>query len=186
MNPLLHLITRLTTFVLVTIVSYSVLPTNAVTLRDGKTYFIKPPRLRSSTTTQNGSYIWGASYYFTVEIPEKADEPLAKLVIQQQGGLGTPEFNIKDMEVFEGTQKNQGKRLVFQSIDLKENPISITMIFDPPIPPGKTITLHLYPVRNPQVGGIYLYGMTAYPPGEQPHGQFLGFGRIRILDRNRD
>jgi Protein of unknown function (DUF2808) len=166
--------------------SLSIVSATAVTLRDGITYFEKPPRLTSSTTTRNGSYIWGASYYFTVEIPKKSGEPLAKLVIEQQGGSGKPEFNVKDTEVFEGTQKKRGDRLTFKSIDIQDNPVSITAIFDPPIPPGKTITLRLYPVRNPQIGGIYLYGVTAFPAGEKPHGQFLGFGRIRILDRSRD
>jgi hypothetical protein len=168
------------------ITSLSILAASAVTLRDGKTYFSKPPRLTSSTTTQDGSYIWGASYYFTVEIPEKAGEPLAKLVIAQETGQGQPQFNAKEAEIFEGTRKKQGDRLKFQSIEITENPVTVTVVFDPPIPPGKTVTLRLYPVRNPQVGGSYLYGVTASPAGEQAHGQFLGFGRIRIVDRDSD
>jgi Protein of unknown function (DUF2808) len=175
----------LITFSIIT--SLSVFAATAVTLRDGKTYFTKPPRLTSSTTSQDGSYIWGASYYFTVEIPEKAGEPLAKLVIAQETGQGQPQFNAKEAEIFEGTRKNQGDRLKFQSIEISsENPVTITAIFDPPIPPGKTVTLRLYPVRNPQVGGAYLYSVTAFPAGEQAHGQFLGFGRIRIVDRDQD
>jgi Protein of unknown function (DUF2808) len=174
----------LITFSIIT--SLSIFAATAVTLRDGKTYFAKPPRLTSSTTTQNGSYIWGASYYFTVEIPEKAGEPLAKLVIAQETGQGEPQFNTQAAEIFEGTRKNPGDQLKFQSIEISENPVTITAVFDPPIPPGKTITLRLYPVRNPQVGGAYLYGVTAFPAGEQAHGQFLGFGRIRIVDRDQD
>jgi Protein of unknown function (DUF2808) len=174
----------LITFSIIT--SLSVFAATAVTLRDGKTYFSKPPRLTSSTTTQDGSYIWGASYYFTIAIPEKAGEPLAKLVITQETGQGQPQFNPKEVEIFEGTRKKQGDRLKLQSIAITENPVTITAVFDPPIPPGKTVTLRLYPVRNPEVGGAYLYGVTAFPAGEQPHGQFLGFGRIRIVDRDRD
>jgi hypothetical protein len=162
------------------------LSANAVTLRDGKTYFVKPPRLTSSTTTQDGSYIWGASYFFTVEIPEKAGEPLAKLVIVQETGQGQPQFNADKAEIFEGTRQQRGEQLQFQSIGITEDPVTVTATFDPPIPPGKTVTLRLYPVRNPQTGGSYLYGVTAFPPGDQSHGQFLGFGRIRIVDRDQD
>lgn len=172
------------TFGLVT--SLSIAAATAITLRDGKTYFSKPPRLISATTTQDGSYIWGASYYFTVEIPEKAGEPLAKLVIAQEMGQGQPKFNVREAEIFEGTRKKQGNRLKFHSIKISENPVTITATFDPPIPPGKTVTIHLYPVRNPQVGGSYLYGVTAFPAGAQAHGQFLGFGRIRIVERDQD
>ncbi len=174
----------ITTFI--AIITLSILAASAVTLRDGKTYFEKPPRLVSSTTTQDGSYIWGASYFFTIDIPEKAGEPLAKIMIQQETGQGQPQFNTKEAEIFEGTRKKQGNQLKFQSIEITEDPVTITATFDPPIPPGKTVTLRLYPVRNPQVGGSYLYGVTAFPPGEQAHGQFLGFGRIRIVDRDRD
>jgi Protein of unknown function (DUF2808) len=169
-----------------TVVTLLVSVAGAVTLRDGKTYFEKPPRLRSSTTTQDGSYIWGASYFFTVEIPEKAGEPLSKIVIVQETGQGQPQFNPDKAEVFEGTRENRGDRIKTQSIEMTEDPTTITVTFDPPVPPGKTVTLRLYPVRNPQVGGIYLYRVTAVPAGEQPHSQFLGFGRIRIVDRNRD
>jgi hypothetical protein len=177
---------RLSITTFITVFALFIFSATAVTLRDGKTYFEKPPRLISSTTTQDGSYIWGASYFFTVDIPEKAGEPLAKLVISQETGQGQPQFNAQAAEIFEGTRKKQGDRLQFQSIAITDNPVTVTAIFDPPIPPGKTVTIRLYPVRNPQVGGTYLYRVTAFPAGEEPHGQFLGFGRIRIIDRDRD
>lgn len=164
--------------------SLSMLSATAITLYDGKTYFTKPPRLISSSTSQDGSYIWGASYYFTIEIPEQAGEPLAKLVIEQQAGQGQPQFSARDAEIFEGTRNQQGNRFKLQSIEIREDPVTISASFDPPIPPGKTVTLRLYPVRNPQIGGVYLYGVTAFPPGEQPYGHFLGFGRIRIVDQD--
>lgn len=168
----------------ITTTSLSILSATAVTLHNGKTYFNKPPRLISSSTSQDGSYIWGTSYYFTIEIPEQAGEPLAKLVIEQQTGQGRPQFGTREAEIFEGTRNQQGDRFKLQSIEIREDPITISAIFDPPIPPGKTVTLRLYPVRNPEIGGLYLYGVTAFPPGEQPYGYFLGFGRIRIVDQD--
>ncbi|MEB3293929.1 MAG: DUF2808 domain-containing protein [Synechococcales bacterium] len=164
----------------------SVLSVHAVTLRDGKTYFLKPPRLLSSTTSQDGSFIWGASYHFTIRVPEGADEPLHKIVIEQQTGLGRPRFNANDAAAFEGTKAQRGQAVAFTLVETSRDPMVLTATFDPPIPPGKTITIRLFPVRNPEVGGVYLYGVTAFPPGEKPHGQFLGFGRIHIYDRDRD
>jgi Protein of unknown function (DUF2808) len=171
------------TTVLIALIVIS-LSANAITLRDGKTYFVNPPRLINTATTQDGSYIWGASYFFTVEIPETAGEPLAKLVIVQETGQGRPQFNPDQAEIFEGTRQQRGKPLKLQAIKVTEDPVTVTATFDPPIPPGKTVTLRLYPVRNPQIGGSYLYGVTAFPPGEQAHDQFLGFGRLRIIDRD--
>jgi Protein of unknown function (DUF2808) len=165
---------------------FAAISVQAITLRDGVTYFLKPPQLLSSTTSQDGSFLWGASYYFTLRVPEGADESLQKVVIEQQEGLGRPQFNAKDTEAFEGTRKNQGKSIPMKLSETSRDPITLIATFDPPIKPGTTITIRLFPVRNPEVGGTYLYGITAFPKGEKSHGQFLGFGRIRIYDRNND
>jgi hypothetical protein len=59
----------------------------------------------------------------------------------------------------------------------------VTLVFDPPISPGKTVTVALKAARNPLPGGIYLFGVTAFPPGENSSGLFLGYGRLH-LDSN--
>jgi hypothetical protein len=64
--------------------------------------------------------------------------------------------------------------------DRKTRMVSVT--FDPPIAPGQTVTVGLRPVRNPNVGGVYLFGVTAFPAGEKVHGQFLGFGRLQFYE----
>jgi hypothetical protein len=59
--------------------------------------------------------------------------------------------------------------------------------FDPPVPPGKIITIGLRPTRNPLYDGVYLFRVTAFPPGEKATGQFLGFGRLQFYtDGNSD
>jgi hypothetical protein len=57
------------------------------------------------------------------------------------------------------------------------------VVFEPAIAPGKTVTVALRPVQNPNFPGVYLFGVTAFPPGEKVHGQFLGFGRFAIRRR---
>ncbi|MGG6269339.1 DUF2808 domain-containing protein [Leptolyngbya sp. AN03gr2] len=163
-----------------------VIATSAIELADGKTYFEKPPRLIGSTTSQNGTYIWGATYYFTVQLPDDAGEPLQKLKIQLQASPGRPFFNTSRTEAFEGKRKKPGKKLSLKDVKIDTQTQLVSVTFDPPVQPGSTVTVRIYPVRNPNAGGTYLYGVTAFPTGTQPAGQFLGFGRIRIYDREQD
>jgi Protein of unknown function (DUF2808) len=160
--------------------------TSAIELKDGKTYFEKPPRLIGSTASQNGTYIWGVTYYFTVQIPEGAGESLEKLDIELQASPDRPIFSSSSTEAFEGTRRKPKDKIPLKDvmIDPKTQVVSVT--FDPPVEPGKTVTVRIYPVRNPDTGGTYLYGVTAFPKGEKPAPQFLGFGRIRIYDREQD
>lgn len=60
--------------------------TQAVQLRDGTFHFNQPPDLVDATTTFDSVNVWGATYYFTINIPEKAGEPLQRLVIAQREG----------------------------------------------------------------------------------------------------
>jgi Protein of unknown function (DUF2808) len=156
--------------------------TQAITLSDGTTYFEHPPHFIEAATSQDATYIWGATYYFTLSIPEDAGEPLQTVVIQQKSGVSRPIFDPKKTVAFEGTRDLLGVQLPTQYVGFDDSTQAMTVIFDPPIEPGKTITIRFYPVRNPSIGGRYLYGITAFPVGAQPHGQFLGYGEISIHD----
>jgi hypothetical protein len=65
------------------------------------------------------------------------------------------------------------------------NANQVTIAFDPPIAPGQTVTVSLQAHRNPQQGGVYLFGVTAFPMGERNSGLFLGCGRVNIFDNQR-
>lgn len=157
--------------------------TSAVELMSGITYFDSPPRFLEAATSQHGTYIWGATYYFTVKIPKDAGEPLQKLEIKLQDSPGRLSFKGSRIEAFEGKRRKPGERLSLKDVMINPNTQIMSAIFDPPVSPGKTVTLRISPVRNPNTGGTYLYGITAFPSGIQPASQFLGFGRIRIYDR---
>jgi len=153
----------------------------AIQLADGTVYFAQPPRLLKASTTFNSARAWGATYYFTLQVPSNAGEPLQRLMIQQRQGPDTVQFDLDDTRAFEADNRDQKFTLGEIERDRKER--SVTLAFDPPIPPGKTVTVGLRPHYNPAVGGVYLFGVTAFPAGEKSHGQFLGFGRLHFYDR---
>ncbi|MCL1468483.1 DUF2808 domain-containing protein [Argonema galeatum] len=154
---------------------------SAVRLADGTVYFAQPPSLVSATTTFNDVYMWGSTYYFTLNVPPNAGEPLERVAIAQQEGIDDIEFELEDSRAFEGTRRDKGQRIALEAME-GDNKRSLSFTFDPPVPPGKTVTIALNPVRNPRYAGVYLFGVTAFPAGEKTHGQFLGFGRLHFYE----
>jgi acyl dehydratase len=57
-------------------------------------------------------------------------------------------------------------------------PGTTTVVFEQPVQPGTTVTVAVDAKANPGFGGIYEFGVTAYPEGDQVVSQFLGYGRI--------
>ncbi|MBW4632921.1 MAG: DUF2808 domain-containing protein [Iphinoe sp. HA4291-MV1] len=172
--------------------SYTQELSQAVQLRDGKVYFVQPPQLVNAVTTYKDTYVWGATYYFTISLPENAGEPLQQITINQREGVDRVRFDLKDTSAFEGTSSNKGQKLALKDVtsdraersaftgDRKTKTLSLT--FDPPVSPGRIVTIALKPVQNPTVAGVYLFGVTAFPAGEQAHGQFLGYGRLQFYN----
>lgn len=166
------------------ILSSVTLPAQAVQVR-GITYFTSPPRLVGASTTQNYIYAWSVTYYFTLDVPENAGEPLQKVTIAQNEGVDRVRFNLKETEAVEG-DRNSNTKIGLGETTQDEKTKAITVNFNPPVAPGKRVTIALSPYQNPSSGGVYLFGVTAFPPGEPAYGQFLGFGRISIYEAGRD
>lgn len=152
----------------------------AVQLRDGTVYFVQPPDLFDATTTFKGVNMWGATYYFTISVPENAGEPLQRVTITQREGADNIRYDLDDSRAFVGTRSNKGAQLTLGAVTRDREKRTVSVTFDPPVPPGKIVTIGLRPVRNPRIAGVYLFGVTAFPPGEKSHGQFLGFGRLHF------
>jgi hypothetical protein len=159
----------------------------AVELRDGQIYFIRPPALVGAITTHNSVFFRRPSYYFTLDVPTDAGEPLGQVVINQKDG-GTAarrvRYRLDATEAFLGTRGDRGESLSLGTTTFDRDNQTVTVRFDPPVPPGNTVTIRLRPERNPRLGGVYLFGVTAYPAGETPYGQFLGYGRFNIYERD--
>ncbi|NJM56461.1 MAG: DUF2808 domain-containing protein [Synechococcales cyanobacterium RU_4_20] len=152
----------------------------AVQFSDGTRHFAAVPRLVKVSTTQNQAHTWGGRYYITVSVPEDASEPLGKLEIRQDEGsdrLGPFEFD-RTLAFVEGDRQ---RSVQVEWVELDRDRQTIAVAFNPPIPPGKTLTLGLVPVRTPDAG-IYLWGITAFPAGEKVASQFLGYGRLHFYD----
>lgn len=156
--------------------------TQGVQLQDGKVYFVQPPELVAATTTFKDVNVWGATYYFTLNVPQNAGEPLQRVTINQHEGTSDIRFDLKDSRAFEGTRDRKGTKIKLGEVTREKDTQTVSVNFEPPVPPGKTITIGLRPVKNPMFSGIYLFGVTAFPPGEKSHGQFLGFGRLHFYD----
>jgi hypothetical protein len=158
----------------------------AIQLADGTVYFAQPPRLVEATTTFKGVNMWGATYYFTLSVPENAGEPLQRVTINQKEGGYDIRFDLEDSRSFVGTRWDKGSKLTLGEVTRNRETQTVSVTFAPPVPPGKTVTIGLRPVRNPMFSGIYLFGVTAFPVGEKSHGQFLGFGRLHFYGNEID
>ncbi|MBD2099922.1 DUF2808 domain-containing protein [Leptolyngbya sp. FACHB-261] len=162
----------------------TLLPTSALAVRlsSGQVYFDRPPRLLGAATTFNAARVWGATYRFTLAVPEDAGEPLQRVTIAQRENVDEVAFDLDESRAFAGTGFRG--RQPFNIASVTEEPASnaVTVVFDPPVPPGNTVTITLRPDRNPDFGGVYLFGVTAFPAGENSYGQFLGYGRLNFYD----
>lgn len=159
-------------------------PAPAIRLSDGRSYFAHPPSLIGASSTFNTVYARSVTYYFTLGLPANAGEPLAKVTIAQKDFPDEIRFNLADSMVFAGNSSGDRVKLGVKEIAWDDQQKAIAVTFDPPVPPGQVITIGLSPYRNPRYGGVYLFGVTAFPVGENPQGQFLGYGRLHFYERS--
>lgn len=157
--------------------------TQAIQLR-GTVYFAYPPDLVDATTTFKAVNVWGATYYFTISVPKNAGEPLQRVTITQQEGADNIRFKLEDSRAFVGTRNRKGERLTLGEVTKERDTRTVFVNFDPPVTPGKTVTIGLRPVKNPRISGVYLFGVTAFPVGKKSHGQFIGFGRLHFYGQS--
>ena len=89
--------------------------------------------------------MWGATYYFTISVPENAGEPLQRVTITQQEGADNIRFNLEDSRAFVGTRNRKGERLTLGEVTREREKKTVSETFDPPVTPGKTVTIGLPP-----------------------------------------
>lgn len=152
----------------------------AARLRDGTISFVQPPRLVTSSTSYNGVNEWNATYYFTISLPDQAGEPLQKVTIDQREGVDNIRFDLKDTRAFVGTRQDRGEKIPLGEVTRDKETKTISVVFNPPVAPGKLVTIGLRPVQNPRTSGVYLFGLRGFPPGEKTASQFLGYGRLQF------
>ena len=154
---------------------------NAFEVGENKTVFEATPRLIRTATT-NSTVNGPSTYHFTIEVPENAGEALKAVTISQKDNPDYINLAVNRSNAFIGDSFAGGPDLELADIggDLSTNPNDVTFVFDEPVQPGETVTVRLKAKRNPRVGGIYLFGVTAFPEGENSSGLYLGSGRLHF------
>ncbi|KAF3889538.1 MULTISPECIES: DUF2808 domain-containing protein [Nostocales] len=172
------------TYTLIIILGTSLIlvPTGkAVQLDDGTVYFNEPPSLGKVETSDNTVNSKDATYFFNVNIPDIADEPLKKINLTQKKGEVNIQFNLKNVVAFQND--NHQQRLSLEQVTYDKKTQTISIIFASPVNPGSSVTIGVQPLQNPSESGTYLFGIEAFPQGNKAHGQFLGFGRLEFFSR---
>jgi hypothetical protein len=146
----------------------------------GRTFFIHPPSLGRVNATEQQSYA-PSTYEFTVMVPANAGQPLRAVKIVQETNLETVAFDLNRSKAFVGSHYAAGPEIPLASVGGgNANRGEATIVFAEPVQPGSTVTIALAAQANPGLGGVYQFGVTAYPVGDQAVGQFLGIGRLNL------
>lgn len=143
-------------------------------------YFTKAPRLLSATTTFSGVAVRGAKYYFNIVLPEDAGNNLQQIAIAQRQGAETIDFRLEDTVAYLGTNRNKKDEIAIAEVLQNEDTGEITVLLEKPILPGTTFTVGLKPKKNPFYAGVYLFGVRAFPQGNNPVDLYLGAGRLHF------
>lgn len=159
-----------------------VMPSRSVELPSGQVAFDHPPRLITTAASFQTRRMPTAVYQFTLNLPEDAGEPLKAVSISQRESTDSVEFQSSKSRAFLGDSFASGPELTLSPVGGSTQSSEVTVVFDPPVQPGSTVTVAVKPKKNPFTAGIYLFGVTAFPEGEASRGQFLGYGRIHIYD----
>ena len=152
-------------------------PVAAGRLADGTVAFDRPPTLVGVSTLTSTAGANGR-YHFTITVPADAGEPLEAVRITPYQHVQTIPLDLKATQAAAGAAFAQGTTLPLANVGgTPEDANEALVVFEQPVTPGNTVTITLEAERNP-AGGVYQYGVTAYPAGENSVGQFLGYGRL--------
>ncbi len=164
-------------------IAFSKLQSGAVQYSDGRSAFESAVLLIDSHATFDRVRARQAKYYFDLELPGNIGEPLGKIVIRQRSGGDTVQFELDQTKVYFGSHNSKQEEI--ESIAFYDEATGeITVKLKQAVNPDNSLTVALKPKRNPDYGGVYLFGVTAFPPGEKSLGLYLGAGRFHIYEND--
>jgi len=139
--------------------------------------FTVPPQLvRAATSNYSSTYDY-ADYTFEIVLP--ADVGLAQLAIAFPEGvsrIALPEpGNVKVLN-------DQGQSIPAEVV-LQDRTVKIN--FPQPPSAGQKVSVIFSWMRNPRIGGAYLFGVSASPVGNPERVWFLNYGRITFYEPSR-
>jgi len=149
---------------------------------DGSTFFDSAPRYLDAEATFNDTGVFGAKYYFTIDLPADAGEPIGRILINQRQGFDDIRYLLDRTTAFIGTPNEQGETLEIDEVTIDEEEKTITVDLATPVPPGNRLTVGVFPRNNPRFGGNYRFGVTVFPAGSRNRGLYIGSRAIQIID----
>lgn len=144
----------------------------------------QPPSLTSASSVFSNINVPDVPYLFTINLPKNSVESLGEVTIEPTETPATIEFQLDQTKGFQGTENNRGQALTLKSVTQDPQNKAISVVFEPPVPPGTTFTISLMAAQNPSIGGTYLFTVKAFPAGDNPTGMDLGVGTFRIYEPN--
>ncbi|MGF1569809.1 MAG: DUF2808 domain-containing protein [Nodosilinea sp.] len=158
--------------------------TSAIQYSDGTVGFSYPLRLTDSYATRNRVSDGNVTYYLTFDFPAAALEPLDKVVVSLDEGRDPAfSYQLDAVQAFTNTPAGQVP-IALGELTQDADSKALTVLFDPPLPPGSSVTLALKPTRNPRFAGVYLFGATAFPVGQDVRPTFMGYARLTFYERD--
>ncbi|AGY60350.1 DUF2808 domain-containing protein [Gloeobacter kilaueensis] len=171
------------------------IPVGAIQFANGETAFNHIPTLigysLSDRTLDARAY-----YNVRIQVPQDSDIGLGRIVLGlanpnnpntfapvpgSNDVIATESSPSEAMPVTVTVGSNNGVRFDRQVINgaaqLDGSQLAVT--FDKPIPAGSQVNVEWYG-RNPATEGTYLVDVVAFPSGDAPRGQFLGFARYNV------
>ena len=158
----------------------------AVQFLDGSTAFIDPPQFVEASTTRSRVMQRTARQFFTIDLPETADEPLRTVQIVPQNFVSHIQpYRLEATEAYEGSRFSQGAALDIDEVIEDPETKTIEVTFDPPVSPGRSVTIILRPQHNPRIAGTYIFRIITLPDGDQPRPYTAGHARLRFTRPRR-
>ena len=146
----------------------------SIELENRPTLFSYPLDVTNVRVPNNYQYR-RTDYRFTIDIPEAAEQPLQTVTFSQVEGADYPRFSERRSRAYEAGDRNQTLDI---SVDDDWDDRTVTVTFEPPVAPGRQITIALN-AQNPR-DGIYIYEVTAAPPNTEGSGQRIGIERLNF------
>ncbi|MEM7592376.1 MAG: DUF2808 domain-containing protein [Cyanobacteria bacterium P01_A01_bin.83] len=156
-------------------------PTQAVEASDGTVSFESGLDLLDVYTTFNAVRVRQARYYFDLKLPEGIGEPLKRVIFQQRTGPDKIKFKPEKTKAYLNRSRNK-EDLIELTTTFDEESGEVIVEFAEPVPIGSELSIGIKPKENPDIGGVYLFGVTAFPRGEKSRGLYLGAGRLHFFD----
>jgi hypothetical protein len=144
------------------------------------------PRLVNASVTQRTPNL-SSTYLFTLEIPPEAPNSVKALLITQRSGLEEISFIPTDSRAVLGDKLAQGTPISLVSVggEKVSETNEVRVVFDEPVEPGNKVTVALKVRHNPNYGGNYQFGVTAFTDLTDSSPLYLGTVRLYFFGYNQ-